>query len=147
MNIVEKAKEIATKAHEGQKRWGGEPFITHPQALAERAARMGFTQQMQACCWLHDTIEDCGLTDSYLLSQEIPEDVIGILHLLTHDPKDSYLDYLLKLSINPVASLVKQMDLAHNLSTSKAGHKNAREKWIMAQWIVEEESGIGRVDW
>lgn len=136
MNLVETAKEIATKAHEGQTRWGGEPYITHPAAVAKMAINLKLSEEIQAVAWLHDVLEDTNFTTSDLINAGIPEHVISSVCMVTHREDESYLNYLLKVVKDPIAAIVKRLDLIHNLSTSKTGHKYTRDKWLMAQWIL-----------
>lgn len=59
--LVERAQLFATRAHEriGQRRkYTGEPYITHPAAVAALVASVAHTPQMLAAAWLHDTVED-----------------------------------------------------------------------------------------
>ncbi len=138
MDMVGIAKEIATKAHEGQKRWGGEPYITHPAAIAKLVEYLGWHEKTVALGWLHDVLEDTNITVADLTLAGIPNDVIESLVAITHKDDEFYLDYLLRVVKNPSAALVKTLDLCHNLSTSKTGYKHTREKWIMAQWILKK---------
>ncbi len=59
--IVE-AGRTALKAHEGQFRRSGEPYITHPVAVATIVAELGLDEQTVAGALLHDAVEDTGLT-------------------------------------------------------------------------------------
>ena len=146
VNLVEKAKEIATKAHNGQKRWGGEPFITHPEAIAKMARKMRLGEDVEVLSWLHDVKEDCGVTDDELRKEGIPFHIIYSLNLVTHEDGVSYLDYLLKICPNQLAARVKSLDLAHNLHTSQKKHVNSRDKWLLAQWIMSEH-GYPAYNW
>ena len=64
MNDLEKhALRFATKAHEGQlRKYTGEPYINHPIAVAAIVATVDHTPEMIAAAYLHDTVEDCGIT-------------------------------------------------------------------------------------
>ena len=65
MNLEQRAREFATKAHEGQHRkYTGEPYIAHPEAVAELVRTVPHSDHMLAAAWLHDTVED---TDTMLL--------------------------------------------------------------------------------
>ncbi|WP_194948160.1 RelA/SpoT family protein [Actinomyces trachealis] len=57
-SLIVRAYEIAEKAHEGQMRKSGEPYITHPVAVATILAELGMTSQTLAAALLHDTVED-----------------------------------------------------------------------------------------
>ena len=59
--IVE-AGRVAARAHEGQFRRSGEPYITHPVAVATIVAELGLDAQTVAAALLHDAVEDTGLT-------------------------------------------------------------------------------------
>jgi GTP pyrophosphokinase len=59
--IVE-AGRTALRAHEGQFRRSGEPYITHPVAVATIVAELGLDEQTVAGALLHDAVEDTGLT-------------------------------------------------------------------------------------
>lgn len=62
------ALEFATDAHKHQRRkYTGEPYITHPIAVAEIVrSTPGHTPEMIAAAYLHDVIEDCGVTRAAL---------------------------------------------------------------------------------
>ena len=62
--VIERAYRAAARAHTGQKRKSGDPYITHPLAVATILAELGMTPPTLAAALLHDTVED---TD-YMLS-------------------------------------------------------------------------------
>jgi len=56
--IIERAYAVAEQAHEGQLRKSGDPYITHPLAVATILAELGMTPDTLAAALLHDTVED-----------------------------------------------------------------------------------------
>ena len=68
--IIERAYAVAKDKHEGQFRQSGEPYITHPLAVAQILAELGLGPRAIAAALLHDTVEDTGyaladLTDAF----------------------------------------------------------------------------------
>ncbi|HSM02417.1 MAG TPA: bifunctional (p)ppGpp synthetase/guanosine-3',5'-bis(diphosphate) 3'-pyrophosphohydrolase [Acidimicrobiia bacterium] len=59
---IHRAYEVAAERHDGQFRKSGEPYITHPLAVAQILARYGLDADTVAAAILHDTVEDTGLT-------------------------------------------------------------------------------------
>ena len=64
MDIIEKAKEFAVRAHDGQVRKGAaqEPYTVHLEEVARLAAGFGAGEAVIAAAWLHDTVEDCDVS-------------------------------------------------------------------------------------
>ncbi len=60
LSIIERAYTVAEKAHRDQKRQSGEPYITHPVAVAQILADLGIGPKTLAAALLHDTVEDTG---------------------------------------------------------------------------------------
>jgi len=60
--LILRAYRVAEKAHEGQKRASGEPYINHCVAVANILAEMRITPEVVAAGLLHDTVEDTDLT-------------------------------------------------------------------------------------
>ncbi|MGO4105750.1 bifunctional (p)ppGpp synthetase/guanosine-3',5'-bis(diphosphate) 3'-pyrophosphohydrolase [Leifsonia sp. YAF41] len=60
--IIERAYTAAERAHSGQKRRSGEPYITHPVAVAQILADLGIGPKTVAAALLHDTVEDTEYT-------------------------------------------------------------------------------------
>ncbi len=58
LDIVEKAYRTAARAHSGQKRKSGDPYITHPLAVATILAELGMTAPTLAAALLHHAVED-----------------------------------------------------------------------------------------
>ncbi len=65
MTMVERARVFATAAHAavGQvRKYTFEPYIVHPAEVAAIVATVPHTEAMLAAAWLHDTVEDTGVT-------------------------------------------------------------------------------------
>jgi (p)ppGpp synthase/HD superfamily hydrolase len=75
MTPIERAKAFAETAHAGQTRLGrnAEPYITHVAEVAARVAGFGGTEAQVVAAWLHDTVEDCGVTLETLSADFGPE--------------------------------------------------------------------------
>lgn len=133
--LYARAVEIATKAHEGQTRWGGEPYITHPLAVADS---FGMIPQ-KVIAVLHDVIEDTDVTEEEL-RKEFPNShdwqrIVDALVLLTHRPGYSYADYIGDIRTSSWACWVKQEDIHHNLSDcyqDRKKHKQRIDKYELA---------------
>jgi GTP pyrophosphokinase len=87
--IVERAYEVAAVAHQGQLRKSGEPYITHPLAVAQILAELGMTPPTLAAALLHDTVEDTAysLAD---LQEEFGEEVAMLVDGVTKLDKVTY---------------------------------------------------------
>jgi (p)ppGpp synthase/HD superfamily hydrolase len=135
-NIVELAREIATKAHAGQTRWGGEPYITHPEAVAREVAHLG--EVYEAVALLHDSAEDNPeITPQKLFEEGIPNEIVQAVIVLTHRKDESYLNYILRIKGHPIATPVKIADIRHNLaSLGQFKGKSQRDKYELALWIL-----------
>jgi GTP diphosphokinase / guanosine-3',5'-bis(diphosphate) 3'-diphosphatase len=58
LSVIEQAYAVAARAHQGQLRKSGDPYITHPLAVATILAELGMTPNTLAAALLHDTVED-----------------------------------------------------------------------------------------
>src|SRR5689334_1547040 len=58
LSVIERAYAVAEKAHQGQMRKSGDPYITHPLAVTTILAELGMTPTTLAAALLHDTVED-----------------------------------------------------------------------------------------
>jgi (p)ppGpp synthase/HD superfamily hydrolase len=84
-DIVERARMFATAAHAavGQlRKYTFEPYIVHPAEVAGIVAEAGGTPEMIAAAWLHDTVEDTGVT-SELIRAEFGDEVATLVGWLT----------------------------------------------------------------
>ncbi len=127
--IVQEAFILAQKAHQGQKRISGRPYITHPLATAEKLAELGLPLAIVAAGLVHDVPED---TDYSLkdiekkLGSEIAGLVAGITKLgtLKYRGIERYAENLRKMFVamsNDIRIiLIKFSDRLHNLETLDA---------------------------
>ena len=85
MDIVEKARVFATAAHHAAgnvRKYTGEPYINHPAAVVALVASVPHTPEMLAAAWLHDTVEDTGVSLG-LIEQEFGPEVADMVEMLT----------------------------------------------------------------
>ncbi len=78
MGPLRQAYEVAERHHRGQLRKSGEPFITHPLAVATILAELGMDTTTLVAALLHDTVEDTG----YTLSESQTEFGLEVAHLI-----------------------------------------------------------------
>ncbi len=109
------AERIATAAHAGQKRFGGEPYIIHPARVAGSLKRQGHSAETIAAAWLHDVFEDSDLSARDLLDQGIPLSVVQSVAYLTKGDQ-TYTEYLEGVEADETARIVKIADMLDNLS-------------------------------
>lgn len=107
---VAAARAIAHIAHRGQVDKAGAAYIDHPRRVAERLTHPAEV----AAAWLHDVIEDCGITAEDLRDAGIPEDVVAAVVLLTRGPDQPSQDYYAAIRAHPIARAVKLADIADN---------------------------------
>lgn len=133
-----KAYMIANKAHKGQVDKAGEPYILHPLYVMSKM----HTEEEAIVAILHDVIEDTDCTLDDLRKAGFSENVLESLRLLTHDPKEQYMNYIMKIKDNPIARNVKIADLKHNMDLTRIPHPAKKdyervEKYKAALQILE----------
>ena len=69
LSQVRRAYKYADEAHLGQMRNNGEPYITHPIAVAAQCAEWKLDAQALCAALLHDAMEDCGITKVDLIER------------------------------------------------------------------------------
>ncbi len=108
------ALAYATEKHEGQKRWSGTPFITHPVAVAAMAAQDGYGIDYRIAALFHDLLEDTDATEEDILALG-GERVLACVKLLTKFPGYMMQEYVDAIEKDPMAKKLKFYDRLHNL--------------------------------
>lgn len=138
--IVERAYQVAKTAHEGQLRKSGEPYITHPLAVAEILVELGIGAKTIAAALLHDTVEDTAYTLDAVtrdFGAEIGLLVDGVTKLdrlkLGEDAQaETVRKMVVAMSKDIRVILIKLADRLHNARTwgfveSESAERKARE--------------------
>ena len=112
---LDRAIEIAIKAHAGQVDKGGEPYILHPLRVMLRMR----TEAERIVAVLHDVVEDSDYTFDDLRSEGFPGDVIEALEALTKLPGESRIVAAQRAARVPLARSVKLADNAENSDLSR----------------------------
>src|SRR5574343_1086788 len=135
---IREAYKFADEAHLGQFRASGEPYITHPIAVAGICAEWRLDAQAIMAALMHDAMEDCGVTKTELIERfEAPtaELVDGLTKLdklqfstKEESPAESFRKLLLAMARDVRVILIKLADRLHNMRTmdAMAAHKRAR---------------------
>ncbi len=136
--IILRAFEIGARAHEGQTRRTGEPYILHPVAVAHILANMRMDYESVAAAILHDTIEDTPLTKQEIethFSDEIAELVDGVTKLdkmkfRTRNEADaeSFRKLMLAMSRDLRVIFIKLADRMHNMRTLGSMSADSRRR-------------------
>ena len=124
---VKAAYEFAAKAHEGQQRYSGEPYISHPVAVATLLAELKLDAQTLMAALLHDVIEDTGVPKekiAELFGDEVAELVDGVSKLdkiefrsRAEAQAESFRKMLFAMVGDMRVILVKLADRTHNMRT------------------------------
>lgn len=128
-DLILRAFKFAEKAHEGQKRLSGEPYITHCLAVAEILIDLQVPPEMIAASLLHDTVEDTSVTLEELenkFSAEIAKLVDGVTKL-TNLPRVSRADQVAKKKENKLEVPVEEVDEDEDNPASKLARNRRHE--------------------
>ena len=130
--ILDRAKAIATSAHEGQVDKAGKPYIEHPM----RVMNMGKTIEEKIAGVLHDVVEDSDWTFEMLEKEGIPKDVMDALRCVTKLSEDEDYDHFIeRVKTNPLAVKVKINDLKDNMDITRLGEVTEKDLARLNKYI------------
>lgn len=167
MNLIERAKQFAHEAHDSIKqvrKYSGQPYWTHTDAVAEKVAAVGGTEAMIAAAHLHDVLEDVTPLDKTgrfnydTIVKEFGEDVAKLVGQLTDVfTKEAFPTYNRKerkemereriKSTTPEAKTIKLADLINNTASITEHDKDfakvyLREKLSLLPMLSEGNSEL-----
>ena len=135
---VREAYKFADEAHLGQFRASGEPYITHPIAVAGLCAEWKLDAQAIMAALMHDAMEDCGIGKAELIERfgaQTADLVDGLtkldrLHFSTREESqaESFRKMLLAMARDVRVILIKLADRLHNMRTMDAVLPVKRER-------------------
>jgi len=157
--LLQRAYDVAAAKHEGQKRKSGDPYITHPLAVATILAELGMDTTTLVAALLHDTVED---TDYSLdrLRRDFGEEVAHLVDGVTKLDKvefgmtaeaETIRKMVVAMARDPRVLVIKLSDRLHNMRTMRflspeKQAKKARETLeVMAP--LAHRLGMATVKW
>lgn len=109
------AFSIAQSAHMNQQDKGRMPYLLHPIRVSQKCR----TCESKIAALLHDVVEDSSIDLDYLRLKEIPERIVNAVDSLTRRKNESYKEYIVRISLDPIAIEVKIADLEDNMDISR----------------------------
>jgi guanosine-3',5'-bis(diphosphate) 3'-pyrophosphohydrolase len=123
--LLQRAYDVAEAAHSGQKRKSGDPYITHPLAVATILAGLGMDTTTLVAALLHDTVEDTGVTlDS--ITADFGSEVTHLVDGVTKIDKvklgdaaqaETIRKMIVAMARDPRVLVIKLADRLHNMRT------------------------------
>tara|TARA_B110000483_G_scaffold242799_1_gene329831 strand:+ start:1469 stop:3619 length:2151 start_codon:yes stop_codon:yes gene_type:complete len=124
---VNKAYLYASNAHSGQFRSSGDPYVSHPVAVAEILAEFQMDEDCLTAAMLHDVIEDSGIPKSFLkkeFNSNVAELVDGVskldkisLNSKKEEQAENFQKMVLAMSQDIRVIVLKLADRLHNMRT------------------------------
>ena len=132
------ALEFAKAKHKGQKRIGGDDYITHPIAVCEIVKSQGLDKNYQIAALFHDLLEDTDATQEEILKYGSPE-VLESVKLLTKEKGYDMAEYVSGIKQNSIAFAVKAADRLHNLQCAIITDEEFKRKYILetVDWYLD----------
>jgi (p)ppGpp synthase/HD superfamily hydrolase len=115
MPNLEDAIALAVKAHAGQVDKAGQAYILHP-------LRVMFAVEGDVACIvavLHDVVEDSDTTFDDLLAMGYSEEVLSALECVTRREDETYMEFVQRAKVNPIARQVKLADMEDNMDVRR----------------------------
>ncbi|HEU5035287.1 MAG TPA: bifunctional (p)ppGpp synthetase/guanosine-3',5'-bis(diphosphate) 3'-pyrophosphohydrolase [Mycobacteriales bacterium] len=123
--IVQRAFEVADRCHRGQFRRSGDPYITHPLAVATIVAELGMEEPTICAALLHDTVEDTALSLADV-RRDFGDEVAMLVDGVTKLDKVKYGEsaeaetirkMVVAMARDPKVLILKLADRLHNVRT------------------------------
>jgi guanosine-3',5'-bis(diphosphate) 3'-pyrophosphohydrolase len=161
VELIRRAGVAAIIAHEGQLRRTGEPYVTHPIAVADIAADLGLDEVTITAALLHDAVEDTGVTTEWLAQEfgaQVAAVVDGVTKLdrLEFDSKEEQQAATIRKMFIAMAQdwrvlLIKLADRLHNMRTISV-MPMARQRSIAQETLdvyapLAHRLGVQQVKW
>jgi len=161
VELIRRAGLVAINAHEGQLRRTGEPYVTHPIAVADITADLGMDEPTIAAALLHDAVEDTGVTTEWLageFGEQVAAVVEGVTKLdrLEFDSKEAQQAATIRKMFIAMAQdwrvlLIKLADRLHNMRTISVMPMN-RQRAIAQETLdvyapLAHRLGVQQVKW
>jgi guanosine-3',5'-bis(diphosphate) 3'-pyrophosphohydrolase len=138
IQLVREAYRFSEAAHQGQKRLSGEPYITHPLAVAGALAEWHMDSQAVIAALLHDVMEDTAVTKNEI-AERFGKSVADLVDGLSKLDKIEFQSYeeaqaenfrkmLMAMARDLRVVLIKLADRLHNLQTMSAVRADKRRR-------------------
>ena len=123
--LLQRAYDVAETAHAGQKRKSGDPYITHPLAVATILAGLGMDTTTLVAALLHDTVEDTGVTLE-TITADFGSEVTHLVDGVTKIDKvklgdaaqaETIRKMIVAMARDPRVLVIKLADRLHNMRT------------------------------
>jgi guanosine-3',5'-bis(diphosphate) 3'-pyrophosphohydrolase len=151
--LLREAYRVAAEQHEGQTRNSGEPYITHPAAVARIIAELGLDTTTVAAALLHDTVEDTDYTLAHLRAQfgdtaaELVDGVTKLdkIYFGEAAEAETFRKMILAARTDIRVLIIKIADRLHNMRTLgfKATHKRVRTATVTRDLIIPLADRLG----
>ncbi len=138
IQAIRRAYHIGASAHQGQTRKSGEPYITHPVAVAQILADIGMDADTIIAAILHDTIEDTAITRADIQAEfgsEVADLVDGVTKLdkvqfqdRAEATAESFRKMVMAMARDLRVILIKLADRLHNMRTLGSMATEARRR-------------------
>src|SRR5512135_2857023 len=127
LDLIQRAWEMSSRAHKGQKRWSGEDAVSHGVAVARILVELHLDSVSVACGLLHDVVEDTDVTIQDIEKEFGPE-VAAIVDGLTklanltfrstaEEQAENYRKLLVSIAKDARVIIIKLADRLHNMRT------------------------------
>ena len=136
VSSIQRAYEVAERMHTGQARKSGDPYITHPLAVATILAELGMTAPTLCAALLHDTVEDTSYTLAELKA-DFGDEVVHLVDGVTKLDKVKYGDstqsetirkMVIAMSRDIRVLVIKLADRLHNMRTLRYLRQDKQER-------------------
>ncbi|NRF67353.1 bifunctional (p)ppGpp synthetase/guanosine-3',5'-bis(diphosphate) 3'-pyrophosphohydrolase [Aquincola sp. S2] len=144
MSTLERAIQIAARAHAGQVDKAGQPYILHPLRVMLAVKR----PPERIAAVLHDVVEDTSVTLDELRSEGFPEEVLQAVRALTKTKGEDRLAAAARAAANPIARAVKLADVTDNMDLSRiaqpteADHARLKIYAQVRALLLAEQNGV-----
>lgn len=141
VRLIEKAYAFAAYWHRDQKRQSGDPYVTHPVAVAETVTALGYDAHTVRAALLHDVLEDTDCTEEQLRREFGAEPVDLVLEV-------TKLDSAPTAEVDDRALTIKLADRLHNMQTLRfiASDKQKRKSWETLEIFAPRAAELGLTD-
>lgn len=120
-DMIAKAAALAAAAHSGQTDKAGADYIEHPARVAGyvRSLFPAAPAEAVAVAWLHDVVEDTGVSLEDLTRDGFPPSVVAAVDAITKRSGEAMEDYFARVRSHQLAIMVKTADLADNTAPDR----------------------------